>query len=157
MPFLSVWKWDSPGGSTGAGTRIDTLAKEGAARLVDAATVEWAESQSSPKTTQLMGRFAKGTMGKAFWSDLFGHVLADGGQSVPPSLATFGLDVPSLGQIRGEVTQGTSLLFLIADQGDRDRMVEAFGGASREVRLIYCDLPSDQETELRQAFTDPPA
>jgi uncharacterized membrane protein len=155
MPFLTVWKWDSPGGAAGAATRVDTLSKEGAARLVDAAMVEWADTQSSPQTTQLMGRFAKGTMGKSFWSDLFGHVLAEGGPSVPQSLEPFGLDVPTLTQLRGEITQGTSLLFLIAEVGNRERMVEAFGGASREARLIYSDLPTEQETELRDAFTDP--
>jgi uncharacterized membrane protein len=154
MPFLTVWKWDSPGGAAGAGTRVDTLAKEGAARLVDAAVVEWADTQASPQTTQLMGRFARGTMGKSFWSDLFGHVLSDGGPSVPQSLEPFGLDAPALAQLRGEVTQGCSLLFLIAEVGNRERMVEAFGGASREVRLIYSDLPTDQESELRDAFTE---
>jgi len=155
MPFLSVWKWESPGGAAGAGTRIDTLAKEGAARLVDAAMVEWADTQASPQTSQLMGRFAKGTMGKSFWSDLFGQVLSEsGGSGVPSSLEAFGLDSSKIAQLRVEVTQGCSLLFLIADQGDRSRMVEAFGGASREVRLIYSDLPDDQESALRDAFTD---
>jgi uncharacterized membrane protein len=156
MPFLSVWKWDSPGGAAGAGTRIDTLAKEGAAKLVDAAMVEWADTQPSPQTTQLMGRFAKGTMGKAFWADLFAEVLSEGGSGgAPSSLEPFGLDQPALSQLRREVTQGCSLLFLIADQGDRERMVEAFGGGSREVRLIYSDLPTAEEAALRDAFTDP--
>ena len=156
MPFLTVWKWESPGGAAGAGTRIDTLAKEGAARLVDGAMVEWADTQAAPQTSQLMGRFAKGTMGKGFWSDLFGEVLPDGGSGgVPSSLEPFGLDAPTLAQLRGEITQGCSLLFLIAEQGDRGRMVEAFGGASREVRLIYSDLPTEQESALRDAFTDP--
>jgi uncharacterized membrane protein len=154
MPFLSVWKWDSPGGATGAGTRIDTLAKEGAATLVDAATIEWADSQASPQTTQLMGRFAKGTMGKGFWADLFGAVLSESASGVPSSLQPFGFDEPTMIQLRGEVTQGCSLLFLIAEQGHRGRMVEAFGGASREVRLVYSDLPTDEEDALRDAFTD---
>ena len=101
-----------------------------------------------------MGRFAKGTMGKGFWGDLFGHVLADGGPSVPASLQPFGLDAPALAQLRGEIVPGTSLLFLIAEIGDRERMVEAFGGPSRLVRLVYSDLPADQETALREAFTD---
>lgn len=155
MPFLSVWKWESPGGAAGAGTRIDTLAKEGAAKLVDAAMVEWADTQAAPQTTQLMGRFAKGTMGKAFWAALFAEVLPEGGSGGGSSSLEFGLDQPTLTQIRGEVTQGCSLLFLIADQGDRGRMVEAFGGASREVRLIYSDLPTAEESALRDAFTDP--
>ncbi|MFI5048247.1 MAG: hypothetical protein ACHQEA_00095 [Gaiellales bacterium] len=52
------------------------MAKAGAAQLVDGAMVEWAESQTKPQTTQLMGRFANGTMGKPFWGALFGQLLS---------------------------------------------------------------------------------
>ena len=76
MSNLTVWKFDSPGGGVSAGARVDTMAREGAVQLTDAATVEWAEDQAKPQTNQLMGRFAKGTMGRSFWRATFDLLLS---------------------------------------------------------------------------------
>ncbi|HVG67709.1 MAG TPA: DUF1269 domain-containing protein [Gaiellales bacterium] len=159
MSNLTVWKFDSPGGGVSAGARVDTMAREGAVQLTDAATVEWAEDQAKPQTTQLMGRFAKGTMGRSFWRATF-DLLLSGEQpenragEIPEALRRVGLDEAALSMLRREVTKGSSLLFLVAEPGNRDRMVEAFGGASRSIRLIFSDLPAEQEQQLRAAFTD---
>jgi uncharacterized membrane protein len=42
---------------------------------------------------------------------------------------------------------------LVAESGDRGRVLEAFGGASRYVHLIHSNLPQEQEQQLRTAFT----
>jgi uncharacterized membrane protein len=42
---------------------------------------------------------------------------------------------------------------LVAESGDRGRVLEAFGGASRYVHLIHSNLPQEQEQQLRAAFT----
>jgi uncharacterized membrane protein len=159
MSNLTVWKFDSPGGGVSAVARIDTMAREGAVQLTDAATVEWAEDQAKPQTNQLMGRFAKGTMGRSFWRATFDLLLsgeqpANRAGEIPEALRRVGLDEAALSMLQREVTKGSSLLFLVAEPGNRDRMVEAFGGASRSIRLIFSDLPPEQEQQLRAAFTD---
>src|SRR4051812_3055873 len=79
MASLTVWRFDSPGGAVGAAVRVEELAQEGAARLVDAATIEWAHGQSKPRMTRTRSRFAHGAMGKAFWRSVFDAMLAPAG------------------------------------------------------------------------------
>src|SRR5262245_22350471 len=101
MASLSVWRFDSPGGAAGDSVRIDELAQEGAARLMDAATLEWPEGQSAPRTTRTRSRFAQGVMGKAFWRSVFDAVVPPaGGDDVPESLRQFGLDIEDVRHLR---------------------------------------------------------
>jgi uncharacterized membrane protein len=154
MASLSVWRFDSPGGAAGAGVRLDELAQEGAARLIDAAMIEWAAGQSKPRTNHTRSRFAEGMMGKAFWRSVFDALLSPAdGDAVPEPLRQFGLDGEDLRDVRTSITEGCSMLFVIAEPGNRRRMVEAFGGASRYVELVYSNLPAAEEAELRAAFT----
>ena len=158
MASLTVWWFDSPGGAVGAGVRIDELAQEGAAHLVDAATIEWAEGQSKPRTTHTRSRFAQGPRGKAFWRPVFDALLAPAGRDgdVPAPLEQFGLDSEDFSHVRDRIAIGSSVLFLVSEPGNRDRIVEAFGGASRYVELIYSNLPEHEEAQLRAAFTKRP-
>lgn len=43
MANLTVWKFDPLGGAASASARLDTLAMDGAGRLVDGAVVEFGE------------------------------------------------------------------------------------------------------------------
>jgi uncharacterized membrane protein len=93
-------------------------------------------------------------MGKSFWRSVFDALVSPaGGDAVPESLEQFSVDVEDVRHLRDRITEGTSVLFVIAEPGDRRRMVEAFGGASRYVELIYSNLPAAEEAELRAAFT----
>ena len=65
------------------------------------------------------------------------------------------MDNESIHRLRGEISQGSSALFLVAEQADLDRTLEAFGGASRYLRLVHSNLPQDQEAHLRATFTAP--
>jgi uncharacterized membrane protein len=157
MASLSVWRFDSPGGAAGAGVRIDELAQEGAARLVDVATIEWAGGQPKPRTTQTRSRFAEDAKGRVFWRSVFDALLAPGdGGGVPDELTQFGLGAEDVRHLRDRITEGSSMLFVIAEPGNRRRMVEAFGGASRYVELVYSNLPPAEEEQLRAAFTRQP-
>ena len=159
MSNLTVWKFDSPGGAVSAGARVDTLAREGAAQLTDAATIEWAEDQAKPQTTQLLGRFAKGTMGRGFWRATFDLLLSGENRRTAPArfrkrCAKSGSTRPRCPGFGARSRKAAHCSSSIAEPGNRDRMVEAFGGASRSIRLIFSDLPAEQEQQLRAAFTD---
>jgi uncharacterized membrane protein len=90
------------------------------------------------------------------WHQL-GEVLFGGSESAKfaDPLAKAGFDHAAIDHIRAEITQGSSTLFLVAEGGDRGRILEAFGGASRYIHLIHSNLPLDQEEQLRAAFTKP--
>ena len=159
MSNLTVWKFDSPGGGASAGARVDTMAREGAVQLTAAATVEWAEDQAKPQTNAADGPVCQGHDGASVLACNLRSAVVRRGTGEPPgeipeALRRVGLDEAALSMLRREVTKGSSLLFLVAEPGNRDRMVEAFGGASRSIRFIFSDLPAVQEQQLRAAFTD---
>jgi uncharacterized membrane protein len=154
MAFVTVWKFDSPGGATGAATRLDTLTIEGAGHVADGAVVEWAETRGKPSLSPFKGRGNEGALGGKFWHTLFDVLLSDSGTgNHASSLSEAGFDDDALDRIRAGMTKGSSTLFLIAEQGDRERVLEAFGGPSRYVHLIHSNLPQDQEAQLRADFT----
>ena len=68
-------------------------------------------------------------------------------------LAQASMDDGSINRLRAEITQGSSALFLVAEQANVERTLEAFGGRSRYLRLVHSNLPQDQEAQLRATFT----
>jgi uncharacterized membrane protein len=162
MANVTVWKFDSPGGAASAAARLDTLAIEGAGQIVDGAVIEWAESQRKARLTPLRRRSTEGAFGRRFWRWLFDALFADptstdvcasAPASITEPLAQASIDDESIHRLRVEITPGTSALFLVADRADLDRTLEAFGGASRSLRLVHSNLPEDQEAQLRATFT----
>lgn len=156
MANMTVWKFDSPGGASGAAARLDTLVVEGAGRVVDGAVLEWGEARSKPHIAPFKGRSREGALGGRFWTRL-GEVLSGGSVSaeIAASLAEASFDDQAIERIRAEITKGSSALFLVAEGGDRSRVLSAFGGASRYVHLIHSNLPPEEEQQLRVAFTKP--
>jgi uncharacterized membrane protein len=156
MANVMVWKFDSPGGASGAAARLDTLVVEGAGRVVDGAVLEWGEARSKPHIAPFKGRSQEGALGGKFWTRL-GEVLSGGSETAEfaASLARASFDDQAIERIRAEIIKGSSALFLVAEGGDRSRVLEAFGGASRYVHLIHSNLPHEEEQQIRAAFTKP--
>ena len=154
MANVMVWKFDSPGGATGAASRLDTLAVEGAGQVIDGAVLEWGEARRTPNVAPFRGRSQVGALGGKFWTRL-GKVLSGGSASAEfaASLAEASFDDRAIERIRAEIRKGSSILFLIAEGGDRGRVLEAFGGASRYIHLIHSNLPPEEEAQLRASFT----
>jgi len=164
MANVTVWRFDSPGGAASAAARLDTLAIEGTGRIVDGAVIEWAESQRKPRLTMFRHRSTEGALGRTFWRWLFDALFADhpatdvcasAPASITEPLAQANMDDESIRHLRGEITQGSSALFLVGERADLARTLEAFGGASRYLRLVHSNLPQDQEERLRATFTAP--
>ena len=162
MANVTVWKFDSPGGAASAAARLETLAIEGAGQIVDGAVIEWAESQRKARLTPFRHRSAKGAFGRKFWRWVFDalfaaptstDVCASAPASITEPLAQASIDDESIRRLRVEMTQGSSLLFLVAERADLDRTLEAFGGASRYLRLVHSNLSQEQEAHLEATFT----
>lgn len=154
MANVTVWKFDSPGGAAGAAARLDTLVVEGAGRVMDGAVLEWGEARRTPHIASLKGRSGGGALGAKFWLHL-GDVLFGGSKpgGYAAQLEEAGFDDQAMSRIRAAVTKGSSALFLVAEGGDRSRILEAFGGASRYIHLVHSNLPAEEEARLRAAFT----
>ena len=70
-------------------------------------------------------------------------MLFEGADSseIAASLAEGGFDDHAIDHLRATITKGSSALFLVAEDDDRGRILEAFGGASRYLQLIHSNLP----------------
>lgn len=160
METVTVWKFDSPGGATGAAARLDTLAKEGAGHIIDGAVVEWAQSQRKARLSVFRRSAARTS---ALWSWLFDQVFTPAASPAPvegaPSHIVHALAEAHIGddtitRLRAEAVQGSSFLFLVSEPGNRERILESFGGASRFLHLLHSNLPPDEESQMRAVFTD---
>ena len=70
------------------------------------------------------------------------------------SMADVGIDDDFIRDVRDEVTPGTSALFLMTSDAVQDKVMEAFAG--QQMELLHTNLGKEQETALRQAFSDDP-
>jgi uncharacterized membrane protein len=66
------------------------------------------------------------------------------------TLSRVGLSDEFLQKVGGQITPGTSALFVLTSDEVMDRVEEAFAGTSAE--LLVTNLSHEQEERLRQAF-----
>ena len=162
MATLTVWKFDTPGGAEEASQTLQELAREELIVLHDAATVSWEKGRSKPKTRQLASTTASGALGGSFWGLLFGLIffvpllgaaIGAATGALAGSLSDAGIDDSFINKVRDQVTPGTSALFVLSTDAVLDRVHEAFA-AHQPSELLFTNLSSEQETALRDVFTE---
>jgi uncharacterized membrane protein len=161
MATLTVWKFDTAAGAEDAIATLERLVKQELIKVHDAATVTWAVGRSKPKTRQVNNLAGAGALGGAFWGLLFGLIffvpllgLAVGAAAgaLSGSLTDVGIDDDFIRSIRGEVQPGTSALFVMTSDAVLDKVRAEFEGLNPQ--LIHTNLTNEQETQLRQAFSE---
>ena len=162
MATLTVWKFETPSGAEQASKVLRELAREKVIVVHDAATVEWQEGRSKPKTHQLNNLAGAGALGGAFWGMLFGLIffvpllgaaIGAATGALAGSLTDVGIDDGFINRVRDQVTPGTSALFLMTSEAVVDKVKQAFVGMERP-ELIFTNLSEEQEAALREVFTD---
>ncbi len=159
MSTLTIWKFDSPTGADQAENTVLTLQKEGLIEVDDAATVSWPATRRRPKTRQLHHLAGLGALDGAFWGMLFGLIFfvpllgaamgaAAGG--LGGSLIDVGINDDLIKKVRGEITPGSSALFLMTSNAVVDRVHDAFDGL--EATLVSTNLSHEDEAKLREVF-----
>jgi uncharacterized membrane protein len=127
--------------------------------IQDAAFVEWPLDKKKPKTRQAANLTGAAAVSGAFWGMLFGLLffvpfmgLAIGAAmgALTGHFSDYGIDDNFINQVRSEVTEGTSALFLLTGNVVVDKVEEALH-AKRGV-LIRSNLSKEQEAKLRQEF-----
>jgi uncharacterized membrane protein len=159
MATISVLKFATADGAQQGLDTVQDLQKQHVITLHDAAIVTWPEGKKKPKTKQLANLAGIGALDGAFWGMLFGLIffvplfgMAVGAAmgALSGKFADYGIDDDFIKKVRGEVTEGTSALFLMTSDAVTDRVVDAFKG--QDFEIVATNLSKAEEDELRAAF-----
>jgi uncharacterized membrane protein len=159
MATVTVLKFATADGATNALGRVKDLQKQHLIKLHDAAIVSWEKGKKSPKTKQLVDLVGMGAMSGMFWgmllglifaAPLFGMAIGAAFGALGGSFRDYGIDDDFIKQVRSQVTEGTSALFLMTSEAVMDRVVEAMKDVKFEI--IATNLSHEQEQKLREAF-----
>jgi uncharacterized membrane protein len=161
MATLSVWKFPTADGADRALGILESLQKQQLINVHDAAIVTWPVGKKKPKTRQLHHLAGAGALTGAFWGLLFGLLffipifgIAVGAVvgAWTSSMSDVGITDDFIKRVKGEVTPGTSALFVYTSGGVQERVRDAFKGTN--ATLITTNLTPEQEAKLRTAFTE---
>jgi len=156
---LTVWKFETADGADQALAKLQGLVKQQLLTINDAAVVSWPQGNKKPKTRQVASVAAAGALSGAFWGMLFGLLffipflgLAMGAAmgALMGHFTDYGISDEFIGEVRSQVVEGTSALFLLTDQVTIDKVSAAFQGT--KMTLIRSNLSAEQEAALKQAF-----
>ncbi len=159
MTTLTVLKFQTADGAEKALDVIKSLSKQQLITLKDAAIVTWAEGAKKPKTKQLANLAGAGALDGAFWGMLFGLIffvpffgMAIGAAmgALAGKFADYGIDDDFIKSVQGQVTEGTSALFLMTSDAVLDKVADAM--KEMDFDIIASNLTEEQEKELREAF-----
>jgi uncharacterized membrane protein len=161
MATLTVLKFPTADGADKMLGTIQSLQKQQLITIQDAAIVTWQAGKKKPKTRQLNNLAGVGAVQGAFWGMLFGLLffipflglaIGAGMGALTGMFADVGIDDNFIKQVRSQVTEGTSALFLLTVGGVVDRVREAVKG--QEFEIIATNLSKEQEEKLRAAFSE---
>ncbi|MGD8805534.1 MAG: DUF1269 domain-containing protein, partial [Chloroflexota bacterium] len=156
-----VLKFKTAQGAEEALQQVESLQRQQLITLHDAAWVTWPEGKKKPKTKQLANLTGLGALDGAFWGMLFGLIFfvpffgmaigaAMGG--LAGKFSDVGIDDDFIEEVRSQVTEGTSALFLYTSGAVMDRVQEAM--KAMDFEIIATNLSAEEEQELREAFAD---
>jgi uncharacterized membrane protein len=161
MATLTVLKFPTADGADNMLGTLQSLQKQQLITIQDAAIVTWEAGKKKPKTRQLHSMAGVGALSGAFWGMLFGLLffvpilglaIGAGMGALAGSFADVGIDDNFIKQVRSQVTEGTSALFLMSSGAVQDRIREAVKG--QQFELIATNLSAEQEDKLRAAFSE---
>ena len=161
MATLTVLKFPTADGADRMLGTIQSLQNQQLIAIHDAAIVTWPAGKKKPKTRQLNNLAGVGAVQGAFWGMLFGLLffvpvlglaIGAGMGALGGMFADVGIDDNFIKQVRSEVTEGTSALFLLTSGAVQDRVREAVRG--QEFEIIATNLSTEQEEKLRAAFSE---
>jgi uncharacterized membrane protein len=161
MATLTVLKFPTAEGAGNALDKVKSMQKMQIIELQDAAIVTWPEGRKSPKTKQLVSLAGVGGLQGAFWGMLFGMIffvpffgmaLGAAMGALGGHFGDYGIDDAFINEIRKQVTEGTSALFLMTGRAVVDKVVEEMKGLDFEI--IATNLSKEEEEKLQAAFSE---
>jgi uncharacterized membrane protein len=163
MGAITVLKFDTAAGATRALEIMRNLQEEHLIYIQDAATVTWAEGKRKPKTQQTQSKTGEGATWGAFWGMLFGLLffmpimgaaIGAGIGALSGHFTDVGIDDDFIKEVRSQVTEGTSALFLMTTGASPTRLIEEMKKQMPKFEIISTNLSEEQEEALRAAFAE---
>lgn len=159
MATLTVWKFDDPTTADEVRARLLELELDEAIDVHDAVVVSWPEHAEKPQTKQLSSATPMATTAGALWGfllgaiffvPLFGAAFGAAMGAASGALHDFGIDDHFIETVRERVTPGTSALFVLTSDADRERVAAQLPDVSAE--LIATSLGVDDEQAVAELF-----
>lgn len=159
MTTFTVWKFDSADGAEHAVSVLTGAADEGLIKIFDHAVVSWPTGAKRPSMKHSRDEQWHDTGWGAFWGlvigglflvPLLGAAVGAGIGAISQATDGVGIDKEQLETIREAVTEGTSALLVITDEGDLDRVGERFHGMHS--KLIDTNLTDSERKLLLETF-----
>jgi uncharacterized membrane protein len=161
MTTFTVWKFDTPEGAERASAILKGAARDGLVNVLDHAVVSWPVGASHPDTKHSHDEAKRGAGWGALWGLLIGtlfFVPVVGGVAgaaigaISKATQDAGIDKKQLETIRTEITEGTSALFAVTEEGDLDRLGERFAGMGTHSTLVATNLTDAERDVLLETF-----
>ncbi|HEY9715891.1 MAG TPA: DUF1269 domain-containing protein [Trichormus sp.] len=161
MTTLTVWRFDTVDGADAALAKLIELQKQALVEVLDAAVVKWPAGSKKPNTRQLVPTTELGALDGAFWGMLFGFLFfmplvgAAMGTLVgglAGHFSDYGINDDFIKNVRTQITEGKSGLFLLTGRVTADKVHDAFQGMQK-ADLIQSNLTAEQEAKLRADYS----
>jgi uncharacterized membrane protein len=159
MTTFTVWKFDDPEGAGQATFILKNAEKDGLVKIHDHAVVRWPVGESRPSTKQGHEETWIGTgwgalwgllVGSLFFVPVLGGVAGAAVGAIGKAMEGTGITKDQLETIRTQVTEGTSALFVVTEEGDLDRLGERFRGIHS--KLVATNLTDEERKVLLETF-----
>jgi uncharacterized membrane protein len=159
MTTFTVWKFDSPDGAGTAASMLKNAEQDGLVKVLDHAVVSWPVGASRPDTRHAHDDEKHGAGWGALWGLLVGSLFlvpVVGGVAgaaigaISKATKDVGIDKEQLARIRTEITEGTSALFAVTEEGNLDRLGERMAGMHST--LVATNLTEAERSTLLETF-----
>ena len=160
MSSLVVLRFDDMGGAEAMRNRMYELQKRELIKLEDAAVVVRNE-KGRAKVKQAHSLVGAGALGGAFWGMLIGLLFfapwlgllaGAAGGALSGKLGDIGIDDDFIKDVRDAIEPGNSALFLLAREGNIDRIKEELSDFEHDFRIMDTNLAPEDEERLRETF-----
>jgi uncharacterized membrane protein len=159
MTTFTVWKFESPDGADHTESILEEAQSEGLVKVLDHAIVTWPKGAERPTTKHGNDEKWRGAGWGALWGLLagtlffvpvIGGVVGAAIGAISKATQDTGITKEQLETIRTELTEGTSALFLVTDEGNLDRLGERFHGLHK--KLVATNLTDEERSVLLETF-----
>lgn len=161
MTTFTAWMFETVDGAEKATALLRSAAKDGVITIEDYAVIEWEIGAERPRVKYEhrddaraagWGALLGGVIGVLFFLPLIGAAAGAAIGVLTKRIDDIGITSEQLDTIGKRVGPGTSALFVVNTDTDRDRLAERFHGLGAS--LIASNLVPEEEAEVRRAFED---
>jgi uncharacterized membrane protein len=159
MTTFTVWKFDDPEGAQAAAAILKGVEAERLIKVLDHAVVTWPVGSPGPTLKRTHDSTWHDTgwgalwgllIGSLFFVPLLGAAAGAGIGAIHQATEGIGIGKDDLEKIRTQVTEGTSALMVITDEGKLDQVAERFHGM--HWTLVDTNLTDAERKMLIEAF-----